>query len=622
MDAAPPVDLQKRPVLKPRDPITPHQVVVAALVHYYVQEAGPKPRALALWLLQDLRGGTSYVEPTFQVLQTQILATGQQGKQAWRHVLTMLQEIRRLDNLFDFFDRLEDLVTGGDRLEPEEEAKLDHGSMLGVYIRSMLLSWNQLMFPGQARLMESLLTYLLSNPMEEYASPVAAGPLGAFMTDRAENNEQTLGKESMTHSLQITQDLISSWASPRMSQPLFLEYLHHLNHHNLDQALASLHRYFDYLCTSQLPEDSSQTSRVANRQYAILNLALLHYKFGHLDRTIPCLLETVRIAQQNADQTCLAHALALLAQVAQNKASEVDSGSKRYGKLHVQCVVTQCQNAAKSHAELRLGESMRVEGREQEYKMELDNRRKVQGGIPAVPVPPIDAQSWIRLAELRLTTAVENVEQEQDSSVMTDQDDAAKSEQDLWIEVAGGAVAGKNPPARGGAAGQIGSARHPASVWAALASSMELCLYYKLPQLMVSNMLMRSQAWSVYGNRTLATLWSSIVLRYFGDEATAQDLGFALTQHAQLVSPELAETVMESSRQILPYPSAPRLASLQDLPHYKTCLTTGPVLAHGVTVCTMINIHTMATVLCYDTILSCTVLRTMVAHDTLGKCLE
>jgi anaphase-promoting complex subunit 5 len=50
-------------------------------------------------------------------------------------------------------------------------------------------------------------------------------------------------------------------------------------------------------------------------QYATLNLAALHYRFGHSDLAMTALKETIRIAQQNGDHTCVALALAWMHQL-------------------------------------------------------------------------------------------------------------------------------------------------------------------------------------------------------------------------------------------------------------------------------------------------------------------
>jgi hypothetical protein len=50
-------------------------------------------------------------------------------------------------------------------------------------------------------------------------------------------------------------------------------------------------------------------------QYAVLNLAALHFRFGHTEMALTALHETIRSAQQNGDHVCVAYALAWLHQL-------------------------------------------------------------------------------------------------------------------------------------------------------------------------------------------------------------------------------------------------------------------------------------------------------------------
>lgn len=47
----------------------------------------------------------------------------------------------------------------------------------------------------------------------------------------------------------------------------------------------------------------------------MLNLAALHFRFGHTDLALTAVRETIRIAQQNGDHTCVAFALSWMHQL-------------------------------------------------------------------------------------------------------------------------------------------------------------------------------------------------------------------------------------------------------------------------------------------------------------------
>ena len=64
------------------------------------------------------------------------------------------------------------------------------------------------------------------------------------------------------------------------------------------------------------PNATGKTSSSRNIvQYAVLNLASLHFRFGHMEMALAAINETVRIAQQNGDHVCVAFSLAWLHQL-------------------------------------------------------------------------------------------------------------------------------------------------------------------------------------------------------------------------------------------------------------------------------------------------------------------
>lgn len=111
-----------------------------------------------------------------------------------------------------------------------------------------------------------------------------------------------------------------------------------LHHRDSAAALDHLHRFFDRTLHTSQPaggapgagagagashaasagagqaEDAAARER-GRLQAAALTLGSMHAQLGHVEEALQALNETVRIAQQASDDTCLAHALALLCQV-------------------------------------------------------------------------------------------------------------------------------------------------------------------------------------------------------------------------------------------------------------------------------------------------------------------
>ena len=85
--------------------------------------------------------------------------------------------------------------------------------------------------------------------------------------------------------------------------------------------MESLHRFFDYALSRGGPKHQSSTTPAVSAaggnargviQYAILNLAALHFRFGHLNLAAAAIDEAVRVAQAGRDHACVTFALSWL----------------------------------------------------------------------------------------------------------------------------------------------------------------------------------------------------------------------------------------------------------------------------------------------------------------------
>jgi Anaphase-promoting complex subunit 5 len=180
--------------------------------------------------------------------------------------------------------------------------------------------------------------------------------------------------------------------APDLPQAHFLSYVNAFHHREFGAALDSLHRYFDYCAHTQAKEaelkqtatKSKNTRKPLMTQYAILNLALLHFGFGHESEALQAIHETVRIAQQNNDHYCLMHALALLCKLA------LARGQIQYAsRLLQRCIESQAhvRNSKKRTSDRK------------------DDSTRPERGNSLQPVPQIDALSWIDAARFQLQDA-------------------------------------------------------------------------------------------------------------------------------------------------------------------------------------------------------------------------
>jgi anaphase-promoting complex subunit 5 len=109
---------------------------------------------------------------------------------------------------------------------------------------------------------------------------------------------------------------------PTMIKVHYLRYLICIRKRDWEGAIDSLHRYFDYCYCDSLPFQQAQPGTNTNgmiASYASLNLAALHYQFGHYGAAIQSIQETIRIAHQKNEHDCLALALAWLFRLADCK---------------------------------------------------------------------------------------------------------------------------------------------------------------------------------------------------------------------------------------------------------------------------------------------------------------
>lgn len=107
-------------------------------------------------------------------------------------------------------------------------------------------------------------------------------------------------------------DMLTS--NPDIAEAHFLSYLNNLRVREYCTAIHNLYHYFDRntaLSGSDTTQPSSKNRDEDNisRRYAALNLAALHFRFGHRDESLVALREAISMAQETNDHVCLQHAL-------------------------------------------------------------------------------------------------------------------------------------------------------------------------------------------------------------------------------------------------------------------------------------------------------------------------
>lgn len=457
--------------------ITPTTITNLTLIREYVNAPGNYTDLLQL-IISILQGGDSYREKTWCELVQCLKEAEAEGM-----VLILEEELIRLtespDEILDFFQYFETLTGRGCLSSAVPSSTLDGESQFGMYVRASVLQFNSLPFASVSSLYDSLVSYFdddgdmggQHDDLEGEGSPngyscIAPKPqLRRFLHAHAVKSEAEIGRRSYEQTEAMLRDLHTLNSGRELPQAHFLRYLNCLHHREYEEALDSLHRYFDYLA----PQEKKLNEQGPNKpnsiqQFAILNLAILYFGFGHCDQAVRAIQETVRIAQQNNDHTCLMHALALLCRVAQEKGAKGDTQHAR--ELLEKCVMTQAHAAAKANKERQVFDAS-------------SDQKERESPPPAVPL--VDSQSWLAVAKFQ----IENIDQKSGCS-------------------------------------------DPKTVLDALLHGVRLNTKHALQAVMGTNWLVRASAWQLFGNLHLSRVSSEMQLRFFGDVASTADSSLAL----------------------------------------------------------------------------------------------
>uniref|UniRef100_A0AAR2M5J7 Anaphase-promoting complex subunit 5 n=1 Tax=Pygocentrus nattereri TaxID=42514 RepID=A0AAR2M5J7_PYGNA len=226
-------------------------------------------------------------------------------------------------------------------------------SVVGLFMRQMLLAYNKLSFSQVYKLFRSLQQYshrggrpqcdlsalttedmeLTSNedtsvdPMEKDDSGETRGPLSQkqaeyFLARQAYLLKNDENKAMKPAKLQDELNNILKF-NPDFAEAHYLSYLNSMRVQDVYISTHSLLHYFDRLILSG-GEGKSNGDEGYGRslRYAVLNLATLHCRFGHYQQADLALQEAIRIAQEANDHVCLQHCLSWLYTLEQMKGSD------------------------------------------------------------------------------------------------------------------------------------------------------------------------------------------------------------------------------------------------------------------------------------------------------------
>ncbi|XP_077570870.1 anaphase-promoting complex subunit 5 isoform X2 [Stigmatopora nigra] len=243
-------------------------------------------------------------------------------------------------------------------------------SVVGLFMRHMLLAYNKLSFSQVYKLYKSLQQYYHSNYPKPTDGQTASMPLAADDCDMdLTNTEDTVGdhrldrvdKDNFIDESEIEHEFTPSNGplsqkqaeyflarqayllkndeykalkpallqeelnnmlkfNPDFAEAHYLNYLNSIRVQDIFLSTHSLLHYFDrlILCGSE-GKSNGEEGLARNLRYATLNLASLHCRFGHYQQAALVLQEAIRIAQESNDHVCLQHCLSWLYTLEQMK---------------------------------------------------------------------------------------------------------------------------------------------------------------------------------------------------------------------------------------------------------------------------------------------------------------
>ncbi|NWX85930.1 APC5 protein, partial [Nothoprocta pentlandii] len=242
-----------------------------------------------------------------------------------------------LKDMEQFFDDLSDAFTG---TEPE----VHKTSVVGLFLRHMILAYNKLSFSQVYKLYTALQQYFQSDEKkdgidesdmeltnteelegrmekEELDAPLSReeeiscnGPLSQKQAEYFLSQQASLLKNDETKALapaSLQKELNNLLKfNPDFAEAHYLSYLNNLRVQDVFSSTHSLLHYFDRLIlTGAESKSNGDEGYGRSLRYAALNLAALHCRFGHYQQAELALQEAIRIAQESNDHVCLQHCL-------------------------------------------------------------------------------------------------------------------------------------------------------------------------------------------------------------------------------------------------------------------------------------------------------------------------
>lgn len=338
-----------------KEQVTSHKVALLALLYEFLNAYEKKSQIPEQYRQNlELSVEMDFTDYEVKAILTLILELYQGPEIALRDLIPLVKKVINLKLGDRFHRRLSFIAKGGIRALNEffnqfqedflhfSETLMHKSSLFGLFARRMMVTFSMLSLSEVVNLFNRFCAEMMSvstdkdkNPDDSISSidtsfdlPTADvwPPPGTYKSQKQAEyyiaNQAFLIHHNVTEAASPTelQERIRNLLkeNPNLSEAHFLSYLNNARVKEFCTASHNLYHYFDryVLPSSDLPGvqqfKTKDSTDDVNRRCAALNLAALHFSFGHKEQALAALREAIRMAQETNDHICLQHALVWL----------------------------------------------------------------------------------------------------------------------------------------------------------------------------------------------------------------------------------------------------------------------------------------------------------------------
>ncbi|WAR30726.1 APC5-like protein [Mya arenaria] len=281
--------------------VTPHKISLIVLIHEYCTIR--RPSTVHSVFSEDSDSDINLTEREKRNFMVMILQLLQSSDLTLKELFMKIRDKTKIELYTLFLKRLQEFIEDGvgalkDYFQNVTKEYflsgkgVERSSVLGLFIRRITLAFEKLSFTQVTDMYRKFERYYEAG----VGSYEESQDFGGSLTDSAMSISVTTQPEggSLTH---------------------FLSFLNSLRVKEYCTALHNLFHFFDRKTIATFNKGQGhgkhQPAEEVHRRYAALNLASLHYRFGHKEEALAPLQEAIGMAQDANDNVCLQHALNL-----------------------------------------------------------------------------------------------------------------------------------------------------------------------------------------------------------------------------------------------------------------------------------------------------------------------